>query len=415
MATATQNDPPFPQFKSTPSTKRSIIGAMFDDSGDEEGSEYSFVHPYGDKKCHVKHRSMLDRLATNLNDAKLFGHAVRLHAEHKVLKLLEEDYESDSSNERISKSKTINFMFDQATGCAATLHNVAGELSEINLCAGALASSGADSYDSKEHQCKIKVQSPVKVVREKKASQVESWSGVLKDDLTDTSDEFYSSDEDSFSGSESRFSYSSDESSYDSERRSYTNAKLRRMKKKFLQRRALERAAAEESDSDTDESTDGDDGNLQHTKSNEKTVRKLKPSKSNILHSCEMRPHRDVESITVSPEISPRATSTDPDVVIDVTDSKPIHLKPLKWESKEATIRVSNDQASDFLTSSHIGPVITKLNCSTLSEVLQLGDVIIRLNGEDVSSFEGEFVSELLTKLEGRNIRVTYLRKTMLV
>jgi S1-C subfamily serine protease len=128
-----------------------------------------------------------------------------------------------------------------------------------------------------------------------------------------------------------------------------------------------------------------------------------------------MRPHRDVESITVSPEISPRATSTDPDVVIDVTDSKPIHLKPLKWESKEAIIRVSNDQASDFLTSSHIGPVITKLNCSTLSEVLQLGDVIIRLNGEDVSSFEGEFVSELLTKLEGRNIRVTYLRKTMLV
>lgn len=414
MATATENDPPFPQFKSTLNTKRSIIGTIFDDSGDEEESEYSFVHPYGDKKCRVKHRSMLDCLAINLNDAKLFGHAVRLHAEHKVLKLLEEDYESDSSNERISKSKTINFMFDQATGCAATLHNVAGELSDINLCSGALATAGADSHDNEEHQRKNKIPSPIKVVREKKASQVESWSGVLKDDLTDTSDEFYSSDEDSISGSESSFSYSSDESSYDSERRSYTNAKLRRMKKKFLQRRALERAAAE-SDSDNDDSTDGDDGTMRHMKSNEKTAYKLRPSKSNILHAREMRPHRDVESITVSPEISPGATSTDSDVVIDVSDSKPITLKQLQWESNVTTILVSNDQAPDFLTSSHIGPVITKLNCSALSEVLQLGDVIIRLNGEDVSSFEGEFVSELFTKLEGRRVRVTYLRKTMLV
>jgi C-terminal processing protease CtpA/Prc len=46
---------------------------------------------------------------------------------------------------------------------------------------------------------------------------------------------------------------------------------------------------------------------------------------------------------------------------------------------------------------------------------LQLGDVIIRLNGEDVSTLEGEFVSELLMRFEGRSIRVTYLRKTMLV
>jgi hypothetical protein len=401
---------PFPQFKSTPSTKRTIIGSMYDDSGDEDESEYSFVHPYGDKKCRVKHRSMLDRLATNLHDAKLFGHAIRLHAEHSVLKLLEEDYESDSSNERISKSKTINFMYDQATGCAATLHNVAGELSDINLCAGAAASSGAVSYDNnKEHQRKGKVPSPIKVVRGKKASEVEIWSGDLKDSLTDTSGEFYSSDDDtSFSGSES--SYSSDESSYDSERRSYTNAKLRRMKQKFLQRRALERAAAE-SDSETD---DGEhDGTLHRKKSNLKKIH-AKPSKSNTLHTREMRPRGDVEVTTVSPEISPGATSTEPDV-IDVSDGKPITLKQLQWESKEATILVSNDQAPDFLASSHIGPVITKLNRSTLSDVLQLGDVIIRLNGEDVSTLEGEFVSELLMKFEGRSIRVTYLRKTMLV
>jgi C-terminal processing protease CtpA/Prc len=78
-------------------------------------------------------------------------------------------------------------------------------------------------------------------------------------------------------------------------------------------------------------------------------------------------------------------------------------------------IVVSGDQVRDFLTSSHIGPVITRLECSPFSEVFQLGDVIIRVNGMDVSTMEGEFVSEMLMKSEGKSIRVTYLRKAMLV
>eukprot|EP00956_Cyclotella_meneghiniana_P037847 scaffold145394_cov40-Cyclotella_meneghiniana.AAC.1 len=62
----------FPQFKSTPTTKRSIVGSMFDD---EEESEYSFVHPYGDKRVNIKRNGVLDRLSNNLKDVTHFGQA----------------------------------------------------------------------------------------------------------------------------------------------------------------------------------------------------------------------------------------------------------------------------------------------------------------------------------------------------
>jgi peroxiredoxin len=419
--TETKAESTFPQFKSTPTTKRTILGPMYDDSGDEDESEYSFVNPYGDKRCHVKSRTIFDRLATNLNDVKLFGNAVRLHAEHKVMKLIEEDYESDSSNERISKSKTVNFMFDKATGCATSIRTLAedvGDVADMNLCNGNGAfATGASSSEQQQRQ--NKVPSPIKVIRKKKESEVERWEGVLKDDLTVTSDEYYS-DEDSFSGSESSWSSQYSISSSESDRRSMSKAELRRKKNKFIQRRALERVAAG-SDSDDSSFYEYRGGADLHKKANT-----MLPQK-NVLHKHEMRPQRGrtlLRGYTLSTEpssgsdeaeMSPATTSSNSDV-IDVSKDAPIALKhQLHWESKEATFVVSNDQSPDFLTSSHIGPVITKLNTSPLSKVLQLGDVIIRLNGEDVSTLEAEVVSELLMKFEGRSIRVTYLRKTMLV
>lgn len=90
-------------------------------------------------------------------------------------------------------------------------------------------------------------------------------------------------------------------------------------------------------------------------------------------------------------------------------------MKQLNWKSEDATV-VIGDLPLDFLTSSHIGPVMTKLTRSTLDEVLQLGDVIIRINGElDCSTLDAQFVAEILVKCKGKSIRLTYLRKTMTV
>lgn len=406
MADSAQADSSFPQFKSTLNTKRTIMGPMFDESGDEDESEYSFVHPYGDKRCHVKHRTMFDRLATNLNDIRMFGHAVRLHAEHKVMKLIEDDYESDSSNKHISKSKTINFMFDKAIGCTSTIRALAEEAGEINPCTGAFVTTGGTDSEkgSEQQQLQSQVRSPIKVVRKKKASEVESWEDVLKDDLTVTSDEIYS-DEDSFSGSESSWS---SESSYESERRPCTKAELRRKRNKFVQCRALEKAVAE-SDSDEEEAFDDSLGSCRRERAATLHTREMRPQRGRSLTRSNTKP---TVSSSEEVELSPATSSSSSDV-IDV--SKDAFVKQMNWVSKEAAIVVSNDKAPDFLISSHIGPVVTNLNLSPLSGVMQLGDIIIRLNGEDVSSLEAHEVHDLFTKFEGRSIRVTYLRKSMLV
>jgi hypothetical protein len=117
------------------------------------------------------------------------------------------------------------------------------------------------------------------------------------------------------------------------------------------------------------------------------------------------------DTVNCSSDDSPIST----DRFLAITNDRHFVLRQLSWESNEVTVAVPRDLANDFLTSSHIGPVITKLTCPVLAQVLQLGDVIIRLNGEDVSTLEGQIVSELLLKMGGKNIRLTFLRKTMQV
>jgi hypothetical protein len=377
---------------------------MFDDSSDENESEYSFVHPYGDKRCNIKSHTILDRLATNLKDVQHFGHAVRIHIDHTIKQIIEEDYVSDSSNDGISKSKTINSMFDKATGCAENLRYVAGEIGD---CGVALATNEENSYDDRKLRRRQKIPSPIKVPYEKKVSDARVHDGFLTDDFTD-SDEYYS-DEDSSSGSESSSSYSS--SSDEDTKRHLSHAKLRRKKQQFLQRRALERAAAESDDSDEEESFDSNNRAPSQAKGR---------SYLTIHHSQEMRPKNDsgASKCSLAPSDSEleaeTSTNTASDGIYPPNDTSAC-LRRLQWESKDAMIVVSGDQVRDFLTSSHIGPVITRLECSPFSEVFQLGDVIIRVNGMDVSTMEGEFVSEMLMKSEGKSIRVTYLRKAMLV
>ena len=361
---------------------------MFDD---EEESEYSFVHPYGDKRCNIKRSNMLDRISNNLKDVQHFGKAVRLHFDLEVKKQLtraiEDDYESDSSNERISKSKTINYIFDKATICAGNIRAVAGEINEINPCGGAVTTAGGDSYDSKPQQR----QKP-KTIRKKKASEACVHDGILGD-LSD-------SDEESVKGSESTWSYSSSSissssiSSCESNPRPHTN-ELRRKKQHFIQRHGAEIAGIEARDIN-------------------KSFQEL--------HTQEMRPSPPLSRSKHGSFVTERnatnwAPETSPDTidsnVIDVSNGLPINLNQLSWESKETTIVIGSDQARNFLTSSHIGPVITKIT-SCLQD-LQLGDVIIRFNGEDVSTLDGEILSDLLIRCKGKCIRITYLRKTMLV
>ncbi|KAL3801377.1 hypothetical protein HJC23_006987 [Cyclotella cryptica] len=442
----------FPEWKSTPKSKRSIIGPMYDDSDDENESEYSFVHPYGTKRCDVKSRTILDSLESHIKDIQMFGHAVTLHANHKIQKFLEDDYESDDSNDRISKSKTLNSIVEKAAGCAANLRTVADEIGESNPC-GALAlvpRGGGDSYSSEERRRKI----PIQVVRRKNSSEARAHSGFLTDDISVTSEEFYideyidedscerqseinynsscddsydeDSYDDSYDGSESETQSSDYASSCESQGSSNTRETKRQY---FLHRRALERAAARsERDGDQEESDfDNQDSAL------------TKKKATKHVHSQEMRPTHggvangkvkslagkslavivdsNAESETNSGMInwSSKDSTISTESILAVSNDRHSVSRQLSWESKEVTILVQRDQVNDILTSSHVGPVITKLTCPVLAEVFQLGDVVIRLNGEDVSTLEGQDVSELLMKMGGKNVRLTFLRKTMQV
>ena len=52
--------------------------------------------------------------------------------------------------------------------------------------------------------------------------------------------------------------------------------------------------------------------------------------------------------------------------------------------------------------------------CESMAEAgLQLGDIIIRLNSEDVSNLDCNTVSEMLAA--GGTLRVAYLRKNMVL
>ena len=110
---------------------------------------------------------------------------------------------------------------------------------------------------------------------------------------------------------------------------------------------------------------------------------------------------------------------------------------PSKWKSKEILLTIPMDPSAltNFLTSSHLGPMITRiptsgsLNYTPMSTAiisspsqslsfgslqgLQLGDVLIRLNGNDVSCLEGEIVEGILRWMVNRSVRVTYLRKNV--
>ena len=67
---------------------------------------------------------------------------------------------------------------------------------------------------------------------------------------------------------------------------------------------------------------------------------------------------------------------------------------------------------SIFLTSSHLGPSVSRVPFE-MGNALQMGDIILRLNGEDVSSAEVGVVGNALKSMSGKRVHVSFLRKRM--
>ncbi len=201
-------------------------------------------------------------------------------------------------------------------------------------------------------------------------------------------------------------------------------AKWRRRKQQFLRRRAMERVAA-----DTDEDTSVDP----RVPYGPRLVRK-DPVPSQQLRSNVITPKGS--DLTVDGTMTSDGFGSDGSKtaktegrgrsdVAEETHPEEAHLpdggakanayEPMKlqWQSMEKKIQLPPNPVYSFLASSHLGPVVTRsVGVVGDGDLLRLGDVLIRLNGEDVSCLEGEIVSEIFKQMAGKCVRVSFLRRT---
>lgn len=201
-------------------------------------------------------------------------------------------------------------------------------------------------------------------------------------------------------------------------------AKWRRRKQQFLRRRAMERVAADTDEDATDDLPPAygrrlmtkDPIPLQQLRSNVIT-----PKASDLAVDGKMNSDGfgSDGSKTVKTEGHGRsdvAGETHSDVAHSTNSGNNSIVREamkLKWQSMEKKIQLPPNPVYSFLTLSHLGPVVTRsVGVVGDGDLLQLGDVLIRLNGEDVSCLEGEIVSEIFKQLAGKCVRVSFLRKT---
>lgn len=361
---------------------------MYDDSDES----YSFCSPHGDRKCYIHSPTIAEKISSNVNDLANYGRALTAHVLEEIKMIAEQEFDSDDSCTR--KPKAIDVLLDRAT---ANIRTITAQITEQNPCMSLVRRCDDDSYySSSEEEVR-----PPKTIRRKKSSEVREHSGRLKDDITVTSDEDRSHSSITSGDNDSQSSeYTSSES--DSIQKRSLASKMRRRRQQYLRRKAMERAATADSS--------GTDGEVSDRGYFGPRLGCRKKALQYIVPTQELRSvdrHLDSTITNVDTEETMILNTSN----ADESQKKVFNHQLLKWESKETSIILPPSPVSGFLTSSHLGPIVTRVPCSSVGDAMQLGDIIIRLNGEDVSNFEGEIVSEIFKQLAGKIVRATYLRK----
>ena len=327
----------------------------------------------------------MDKISSNATELQHYGQRLALRANHAIQTFVDveesDGYDSDDSRrKRLAGTKTLSLIMDQAGRCAATLQTVADE-------AGSLLFRDDDdeslsSYDERPKRRTRKTR------KKKRASEAKPQDGIM--------------DSVSISSIESDGSGSwSSASSHDSAQDAHL-AKLRRRRKLYLRRRAIELAAGAESVNEDASSIhvvgrlalDNEPWNYPSQE-----LRKGSPGKS---------ADDSAGAVLTVPDLVNISTES----LLDTTNED--GLPKLNWQSQEKLIHLSASPVSYFLKSSHLGHEVIRTPCKSMAEAgLQLGDIIIRFNGEDVSNLDSNTVSEMMAA--GGSLRVAYLRKNMVL
>ena len=97
-------------------------------------------------------------------------------------------------------------------------------------------------------------------------------------------------------------------------------------------------------------------------------------------------------------------------------------IDALRFDRHDWKVRLhppSSDEKKEgrafFLKTTCLGPAVQSAPHFGLGSVLQLGDVLVELNGEDISSLDAGGAQRILDGLVGEVVSLSFLRKTMVV
>eukprot|EP00578_Thalassiosira_sp_NH16_P007882 CAMPEP_0181122860 /NCGR_PEP_ID=MMETSP1071-20121207/25552_1 /TAXON_ID=35127 /ORGANISM="Thalassiosira sp., Strain NH16" /LENGTH=435 /DNA_ID=CAMNT_0023207885 /DNA_START=106 /DNA_END=1413 /DNA_ORIENTATION=+ len=431
---------------------RKIISNPYDSD-----SDVSFVHQYGTKKCAIKSPTLLDNLSNNATDLQTFGQKIALRANHAIQTFVASDadgsdeYDSDCDSRqraRRARRKAMNLILDKASLCAANLQNVAHEVPEACMSANPCLGLARDDDESS-------LDEPRRRSRKKKVSEARPHDGSLSEDVSITTDA-YSTDVHSYisiESEETKSNFTIDSASVCSVDSASVPPtvelapklrlnKLRRRRSRFLRHRAIERAAGTDTEDEEEASFHYGGPKLQGLKKNSPAFDLFNNSEDLLFNTT----HHDARDDTV-PELvnttnddsllndtdeddSPRDASNKVTLNVNAYASRILPNRPnsksprntlpssnLKWQAMERVIPLlspSPNPSYNYLETSHLGPAVIMAPCKSLDEVgLQVGDVIVRINGDDVSSLEAKAVIGMIIEMAGKSLRVSYLRKNM--
>ena len=319
---------------------------------------------------------------------------------------------------------------DHTGHCAATLHHVANEIP--NPCLELVVRSDDESSGDDESSYRGKRRTrKTKKTKKKKRSEAKAHSGILSDGISVTTNE------------KTEYSSSDDDSTFvDDSAEQRRVATLQRRRAQFLRQRAIERTA--EMDEDEEEEAQYDHRKL--TGGFKLTKNSAFPTQERRVPSQELRCDNldkvDISSLTDirdlrypsdksfdstkaawSPELfekDPFSSTLDVDTTAEdsllLNTSNELELEILKpspkWSSFSAEFPKLGDNSSHnlVLKDSHLGATLA--NTPETQSGLQLGDVIIRLNGQDVSTLDTSTVSDMINEMR-ESRRITYLRKNV--
>lgn len=412
----------------TPPTLVRIVCSPYDSDSEDDfagaTSPNSFSFPSSDRKKArarggSKRITFLDEISRN---AVGFGQSMAVHANHTLLRLVAHDhdddddddedsdgYDSDDSRRRWRKSKLDLLMIkalDRADRYTTAFCNVVDHVPRGCIGSNIFMCGEDDSYESwssfdedmsrKERRSRTK---KIKRAKKKSSSAVPYDDRNLSDSLSVTS---------------SDVSYTFEEVNKSPTKVSSTPKKVAAIapcpKASLLRQRREEFMRRNRKDS-------GDDAIAVSRGAKRPEIKKAQYVPSQELRakyfgsSKHENFDREASKLTKQQNDDELYGESIPDILDSSSndDSAEKKKKKYKWQSKVAHIDLPCGNTI-FLTSSHLGPSVSRFPFDK-GGALQVGDIILRVNGEDVSSTEGSVVENVLKSMSGKRVHVSFLRK----